>query len=504
MTESLTASDCSTTQIHGGTQASGPVRSVRPPLHLSAAFGFDSLRDAREAFAQRESAFTYARTGSPTVALLERRIAELEGGVGAVATGSGQAAVALALLPLLARSGQTPDVVAREDVPAGHLVASHRIYGGTADLLTDLFAELGITVTWADPHDPASWAQAVTPRTRAFLVESIGNPHADLPDIPALADAAHTAGVPLIVDNTLATPHLLQPGRLGADIVVHSVTKYLTGNGTAIAGAIVDTGRFRPSDAPATWPQFTAPTPRFGGDSLVDRYGEHGAYLHLVRAKYLHDLGPTLSAFNAQQALDGIETLDIRVERHCRTAEALAARLHDHPGARIVRHPSVPGFPNAAIARRDFPRGTGAVLSFEVDGDLATVERFVDSLRLFQLAANIGDSRSMVAHPASMTHCRLSPELLAAGQITPQTIRLSVGRECVEDLWADLVQAFEAAGLGSDPAEATVTAEAALTSKAAVTDTVAPTDTATAEATVTAEAALTSEAFARDLEEVSA
>lgn len=427
---------------------------MQPPVYLSAAYDFSSLRDAREAFAQREAAFTYSRTGSPTVALLERRVAELDVGVGAVATASGQAAIALTLLALAGRSGQSPDGRAHVDIPAGHVIASSKIYGGTADLLNDSLAESGITVTWVDPHKPQAWADAVTDRTRAFLVESIGNPHADLPDIPALARIARAVGLPLIVDNTLASPYLLQPATLGADFVIHSATKYLSGNGTALAGVVVDTGNFSPADHPHRWPQFTAATSRFGDTPLVQRYGEHGAVLHLIRAKYLHDLGPCLAPWSAQQVLEGIETLDVRMDRHCRNAETLAERLLTHPSVHRVRHPSVLGDPNAAVAARYFPRGTGAVLSIELAGDFGVVERFIDALRLFKLAANIGDSRSMVAHPASMTHCRLSPELRAAGEITEQTIRLSVGRENVEDLWSDLAQAFTAAEVGTDDAAA--------------------------------------------------
>ncbi|WP_407938641.1 O-acetylhomoserine aminocarboxypropyltransferase/cysteine synthase family protein [Nesterenkonia haasae] len=427
-------------------------RPVQPPVYVSAAYEFASLRDAREAFAQREAAFTYARTGSPTVALLERRVAELEAGVGAVAFASGQAAIALTLLALAGRSGQSPDGRAHVEIPAGHVVASAKIYGGTADLLNDSLAESGIGVTWVDPHQPQAWADAVTERTRAFLVESIGNPHADLPDIPALARIAHAAQIPLIVDNTLASPHLVQPAALGADFVIHSATKYLSGNGTVLAGVVVDTGRFSPADHPDRWPQFTAATARFGDTPLVQRYGERGAVLHLIRAKYLHDLGPCLAPWSAQQVLEGIETLDVRVDRHCRNAEALAERLSTHSAVHRVRHPSLRGDPNAALAARDFPRGTGAVLSVELAGGFSGVERFIDSLRLFKLAANIGDARSMIAHPASMTHCRLSSELRTAGEITEQTVRLSVGRENLEDLWSDLEQAFAAAGLGTDDA----------------------------------------------------
>ena len=443
-----------TLQIHGGAQASpdtgaGPrpapvARPVHPPVHLSAAFAFDTLAEARETFAQRIPGYTYARTGSPTVALLERRIAALEGGVGAVATASGQAAIALTVLALAGRSGQSPDGEPHPDVPAGHVVASQRIYGGTADLLNDTLAEAGIGVSWVDPHDAAAWSAAVTARTRAFLVESVGNPHADLPDLQALSAAARRAGVPLVVDNTLATPHLLRPAELGADVVVHSVTKYLTGNGTALGGVVVDTGRFDPGADPQRWPQFTAGRRRFGGASLVQSRGPHGALLHLVRAQLLNDLGPALAPWNAQQALEGLETLDLRMQRHVEVAETIAARLHRHPAVTAVRHPSVPGSPDAAVAARDFPRGAGGLLSFELAGGLDAVERFFGALRLFHLAANLGDARSMATHPAWTTHCRLTEQLREAGQITDQTVRLALGREDPEDLWADLSQALAA------------------------------------------------------------
>ncbi|WP_269928631.1 O-acetylhomoserine aminocarboxypropyltransferase/cysteine synthase family protein [Kocuria massiliensis] len=441
-----TAPGIGTVQVHGGTANPPAAHPVHPPLYLTASYSFGSLAEARECFAQRQPGFTYSRTGSPTVGLLERRLAELEGGVGAVATASGQAAISLALLALAGRSGQSPDGEPHPDVDPGHVVASNRIYGGTADLLNDTLAEAGIGVTWVSPHRPEEWARAVTPRARAFLVESIGNPHADLPDLPALAEIAHASGAVLIVDNTLATPYLLRPGLLGADVVVHSVTKYLTGNGTALAGVVVDTGRFNPSLDADRWPQFTVPRRRFGNQSLVAARGEHGAFLHLVRAQLLNDLGPSLAPWNAQQALEGIETLDVRVRRHCEVAEEIASRLQGHPRVAAVRHPSLPGSPDAAIARRDFPRGTGAILSFELDGTTREVEQFFDALRLFTIAVNLGDGRSMISHPAWTTHCRLTPELKAAGGITDQTVRLALGREDVDDLWADLAQALDSVG----------------------------------------------------------
>lgn len=433
-----------TVQIRGGADPAPTGAPVVPPVHLSAAYGFDTLAEARDTFAQTRPGLTYARTGNPTVALLERRVAALEGGAGAVAASSGQAVIALTLLALAGRSGQSPDGEPHPAVLAGHVVASSRIYGGTADLLGDTLAEAGITVTWVDPRRPRAWRQAVTPRTRALLVESVGNPHSDLPDIPALADIAHDVDVPLIVDNTLASPHLLRPGRLGADLVVHSATKYLSGGGISLGGILVDTGRFSPARNPRRWPQLTAARRRFGRRPLVESHGEHGALLHLVRAQLLNDLGPCLAPWNAQQILEGLETLDLRMERHCRSAEDLARRLSRHPAVRAVRHPSLPGSPDAEIARRDFPRGTGGVLSFELS-DEADVEVFFDSLALFTLAANLGDARSLAAHPASMTHCRLSRELRTAGEISEHTVRLAVGREDVEDLWSDLGGALDRA-----------------------------------------------------------
>lgn len=434
----------STAQIHGGTEAQPAVSPVVPPVHLTAAYHFESLAEAREKFAQRLPGSTYSRTGNPTVGLLERRLAELEESVGAVATASGQAAMTLTILALAGRSGQSPDGEPHPDVSAGHVVASNRIYGGTADLFNDTLAEAGIEVTWVDPHRPEQWERATTQRTRAFLVESVGNPHANLPDIPALAETAHGADVPLIVDNTLATPYLLQPGRLGADLVVHSATKYLAGGGTVLAGVVIDTGRFTAARNPQRWPQLTAPRTRFGGRPLIEAQGERGALLHLIRAQLLNDLGPALAPWNAQQVLEGIETLDIRMQRHCQVAEELARRLQNHQSVNRVRHPSLPDSEDAQIARRDFSRGVGAVLSFELDYR-CQAETFFDSLQIFKLAANLGDARSMAAHPASMTHCRLTPALREAGEITEQTVRLAVGREDVEDLWSDLATALDAA-----------------------------------------------------------
>ncbi|NKX55124.1 O-acetylhomoserine aminocarboxypropyltransferase/cysteine synthase family protein [Arthrobacter mobilis] len=416
-----------TTQIHAGYEPQAPYRPVTVPVHQSAAYEFPDYASARRMFALKEPGFTYTRTGNPTVAVLEQRIAALDGGVAALATATGQAAVAVALLALV-RGGE-------------HLVASSKLYGGTVDLLTDTFADFGIEVSFADPADTGAWAAAVRPQTRAFLTESIGNPLATLQDLPALAAIAREAGVPLVVDNTLATPVLYRPLEHGADIVVYSATKFLGGHGAALAGAVVDGGRFDFSAYPDKWPQLTRPKRRYGGDTLWERHG-HGAYLVLARSKYLHDLGPSLSPFNAAQILQGLETLDIRVARHGQNTREVIGFLAGHPAVAAVHHPSVPGHPQAGLADRDFPDGTGSVFSFDLAAGPEQVGPFIDRLGLFKLVANVGDTRSLVAHPAAMTHCRLTPGQRAAAGIAETTIRLSVGLEAAADLVADLDQAL--------------------------------------------------------------
>ncbi len=431
MSVPVTDHDLATRQIHAGTHDQLAQRTLTVPIYQSAAYEFPDYEAARQMFAQTRPGFTYTRTGNPTVAVLEQRISDLEGGVGAVATGSGQSAVAVALLALLGQGA------------GKHLVASEKLYGGTVDLLTDSFADCGIEVTFTDPTTPGAWAAAVRPDTRAFLLESIGNPLATLPDLPGIADVARAAGVPVVVDNTLASPALYRPLEKGADIVVHSATKFLGGHGNALAGAVVDGGTFDWSARPDRWPQFTQARPRWGGLSLAEKCAGASPYLHLVRAKYVHDLGTTLSPFNAAQILQGTETLELRVARHTTSALEVAEFLTGHPAVARVHHPGVPGDPGAGIAARDFPRGTGSVFSFDLAAPAAAVGPFIDALRLFKLVANVGDTRSLVAHPAAMTHCRLTPEQRRAGGIAETTIRLSVGLESPQDLVADLGQALD-------------------------------------------------------------
>jgi len=416
-----------TQQVHAGYEPAAPHRPVVPPIHQTTAFRFPDHATAASMFRLETPGFTYSRTGNPTVAVFENRLAALEGGIGAIATATGQAAVALSLLALL-QGGK-------------HLVASSQLYGGTVDLLTDTFADFGIEVTFADPADPPAWAAAVRPDTRAFFLEAITNPLATLPDLPALADLAHAAGVPVVVDSTLATPALYRPLEHGADVVVHSATKFLGGHGAVLGGAIVDGGTFDYGAAPDRWPQLARPKARYGGQTLVERHGR-GAYLTLARSKFLHDLGPTLAPASAAQFIQGLETLDLRVARHTATALAVAQHLAGHPAVARVHHPGVAGHPSAALAARDFPDGVGSVFSFDLACGPEAVAPFLDALELFQLVVNVGDARSLVSHPATMTHCRLTRQQREAAGIAETTVRLSIGLECPDDLIADLDRAL--------------------------------------------------------------
>lgn len=408
------------------------------PIHHSAAYAFNTLADARAVFAQRAAGYTYARTGNPNVTALESAVTKLERAECAVATSSGQAAVTLALLALTGPVN-------------GHVVASSHLYGGTVDLLTDTLAETGLTVTFADPRYPEQWEAAVTPETRVFFLESIANPLADLPELDAIADIAHRNGAVVIVDNTVATPHLFTPGEHGADLVIHSATKYLSGHGGPLGGLLVDTGNFDPSEDPERWPWLTTPHPRWGDRSPVEIYGAKRALLGVARCKYLNDLGPCMTAITAHEILQGISTLGVRVERQSATAASLAATLNRHPAVARVHHPHFGGARQEELYAQGGYRGTGGVFSVDLNGTPEQVEQVVNSLRLIKLAANIGDVRTLVAHPASMTHCRLTPEQFDASGITEQTLRFTVGLEDVADITADLFQALSVIADATEP-----------------------------------------------------
>lgn len=427
-----------TAAIHSGYTPAAPHFAVAPPIVHSAAFEFPDHATAVEMFALRTPGFTYSRTGNPTVAGFEQRVAALEGGIGAIATATGQSAVAIALLALLG-GGRDEDGVR---LPGGnHVVASSQLYGGTVDLLTDSFADFGYRVDFVDQDDPGAWERAITPDTRAVLLESITNPLSTLPDVGMIAEIAHAAGIPVVVDNTLATPALYRPIEHGADIVVHSATKFMGGHGTALAGVIIDAGRFDFAADPFTWPQLAAPKARYGDRTLIERHGQ-AAYLALARSKYLHDLGPSLSAPAAAEISRGLETLGLRLDRHGANALAIARFLDAHPAVARVHHPGL-----RAETAAD-PRSVVSVFSFDLAAGGETVSPFIDALTLFKLVANLGDTRSLIAHPATMTHCRLTETQRVAAGIGASTIRLSIGLEDPEDLIADLGRCLDAVGRG--------------------------------------------------------
>ncbi len=424
-------------QVQAGYRPGTPQNAVAPPIYQTTAYEFASLQDAADIFALRKAGNLYSRSANPTQLILEERVAALEGGRAAVAVASGQAAVAITLLAL-AKSGE-------------HIVAAQQLYGGTVDLLQDTFSDWGIEVSFVDQDDPAAWREAIRPTTRAFFAESVTNPTAQVLDVRTVADIAHGAGVPLVVDNTVATPYLQRPGDHGADLIVHSATKYLGGHGTSMGGVVVDIGSFDFGADADRWPQLTRPYGRVGDVVLWDRFGEQGqAFAALLKTKYVHDLGPSLSPFNSFQLLQGLETLDLRIARHAASALTVAEHLDAHPDVSAVHHPGLASSPWADAAARYLPKGAPAVFSFDLastgdaDADRGRIHRFVDGLRLVKLVANIGDARSLVAHPASMTHSHLDDAQLADAGISPTTVRLSIGLEDPADIVADVAQALSA------------------------------------------------------------
>ena len=429
------------TQVQRGYVPGTPQNAVAPPIYQTTAYEFTSLQHAADIFALRATGNLYSRAANPTQLIFEERVAALEGGRAAVAVASGQAAVAVTLLAL-ARAGE-------------HIVAARQLYGGTVDLLQDTFADWGIDVTFVDHDDIDAWRDAVRPSTRALFAESVTNPTAQVLDVRAVSEVARSAGVPLVIDNTVATPYLQRPGEHGADIVVHSATKYLGGHGTSMGGVVVDIGSFDFGAEPARWPQLTQPYARVGDVVLWERFGPEAAgaargqaFAALLKTKYVHDLGPSLSPFNSFQLLQGLETLDLRIARHSASGLAVAQFLDGRDGVDAVHHPGLAGSPWAAAAQTYLPRGIPSVFAFDLARsgdaalDLARVHRFVDGLRLVKLVANIGDARSLVAHPASMTHSHLDARQLAEAGISPTTIRLSIGLEDPADIIADIDRAL--------------------------------------------------------------
>ena len=418
-----------TKQIHAGQIADPATHARALPIYQTTSYTFDSTDHAAALFGLAEPGNIYTRIMNPTTDVVEQRIAALEGGVAALFLSSGQAAETFAILNLAAAGD--------------HIVSSPRLYGGTYNLLHYTLPKLGIETTFVtDPDDPDSWQSAVRPNTKAFFAETISNPKIDVLDTPAVSAVAHANGVPLIVDNTIATPYLIQPISQGADIVVHSATKYLGGHGTAIAGVIVDGGTFDWTSS-GKFPGFTVPDPSYHG--VV--FAELGppAFALKARVQLLRDLGSAGAPFNAFLIAQGLETLSLRIERHVSNAQKVAEFLEAHDDVVSVNYAGLPSSPWYERAQKLAPKGTGAVLSFELAGGVEAGKAFVNALKLHSHVANIGDVRSLVIHPASTTHQQLSPaEQLATG-VTPGLVRLAVGLEGIEDILADLQLGFAAA-----------------------------------------------------------
>jgi O-acetylhomoserine (thiol)-lyase len=417
-----------TKQIHAG-QTSDPTTKARAlPIYQTTSYTFDNTEHAAALFGLAEPGNIYTRIMNPTQDTVEQRIAALEGGVAALFLASGQAAETFAILNI-AGSGD-------------HIVSSPRLYGGTYNLLHYTLPKLGIETTFVeDPDDLDSWQKAVQPNTKAFFAETISNPQIDILDIPGVAKVAHDSGVPLIVDNTIATPYLIQPIAHGADIVVHSATKYLGGHGTAIAGVIVDSGNFDWTNG--KFPGFTEPDPSYHGVVFADLGAP--AYALKARVQLLRDLGSAASPFNAFLVAQGLETLSLRIERHVANAQKVAEYLEGHDDVVSVNYAGLPSSPWHERAKKLAPKGTGAVLSFELSGGIEAGKAFVNALKLHSHVANIGDVRSLVIHPASTTHQQLSAEEQLATGVTPGLVRLAVGLEGIDDILADLECGFAAA-----------------------------------------------------------
>ena len=419
-----------TLQLHVGQERPDPVTDARAvPIYQTTSYVFRDSAHAAARFGLQDPGNIYGRLTNPTQSVFEERVAALEGGVAALAVASGAAAVAYAFQNIT-RAGE-------------HIVAAETIYGGTYNLLANTLPTYGVTATFVDPSDVANFGRAVRPETRAIFIETLGNPNSNVIDIEAVAAVAHRHGIPLIVDNTFGTPYLIRPIEHGADIVVHSATKFIGGHGTSLGGVIVDSGRFDWA-ASGKFPQLSEPDPSYHGVRFTEAAGA-AAYAVRIRAILLRDTGAALSPFNAFILLQGLETLSLRVERHVQNALKVVEYLSHHPGVVRVNHPALPGHPDHALYERYFPQGGGSIFTFEIRGGQEEAHRFIDSLEIFSLLANVADVKSLVIHPATTTHSQLSPEELAAQGITPATVRLSVGTEHVDDLIADIEQALDAA-----------------------------------------------------------
>ena len=426
-----------TLQIHAG-QTADPTTGARAlPLYQTTAYEFRDTTHAANLFGLAELGNIYTRIMNPTQDAVEQRLAALEGGVAALLLASGSAATTFAVLNV-AEAGD-------------HIVSSPSLYGGTYNLFHYTLPKFGIEVTFVDnPNDPESWKKAVKPNTKAFFGETIANPKNEILDIKTIADIAHSVGVPLIVDNTVATPYLIKPIEYGADVVVHSATKFLSGHGNAVVGAIIDAGKFDYAQHQDRFPGFNKPDPSYHGLVFSQAlgvgcaFGANLSYIFKIRLQLLRDIGAAVSPFNAWLLAQGLETLSLRMDRHLENTQAVATWLEAHPDVEKVHYASLASSPWHALAKKYTPKGSGAVVSFELKAGIEAGKKFVESLELFSHVANIGDVRSLVIHPATTTHSQLSPEEELAAGVTPGLVRLSLGLENIVDIKADLEAGFKA------------------------------------------------------------
>lgn len=417
-----------TLQLHVGQETPDSATDARAvPIYATTSYVFRDCASAADRFALKEEGNIYGRLTNTTQQVLEKRVAALEGGNSALALASGAAAISYTLEAL----GQN----------GGHFVAQKTIYGGTYNLLAHTLPTLGITATFVNIHDLNETESAITDKTRGIYIETLGNPNSDIPDVDALAVLAHKHGIPLIVDNTFGTPYLIRPIEHGADIVVHSATKFLGGHGTTLGGIIVDSGKFDWCGS-GKYPALTEPNPSYHGVTFTEAAHE-AAFLTYVRAVLLRDMGATISPFAAFLLLQGIETLSLRIERHSENTARVIEFLKNHPMVERVNHPSLPEHPDNLLYKKYFTNGGGSIFTFEIKGGVKEAHKFIDSLEIFSLLANVADVKSLVIHPATTTHSQLNEKELAEQGIKPNTIRLSVGTEHIDDIIADLQNGFD-------------------------------------------------------------
>lgn len=418
-----------TLQLHVGQEHPDPATDARAvPIYQTTSYVFRDSAHAAARFGLADAGNIYGRLTNSTQDVLEKRIAALEGGVAALALASGAAAITYAI-QALAQDG-------------GHIVAQKTIYGGSYNLLEHTLPHYGITTTFVDAHNLAELESAIRPETRAIYLETLGNPNSDIPDIDRIAELAHAHGLPLVIDNTFGTPYLIRPIEHGADIVVHSATKFIGGHGTTLGGIIVDSGKFD-WKASGKYPAIADPNPSYHGISFADAVGP-AAFVTYIRAILLRDTGATISPFNAFLLLQGVETLSLRLDRHAENTKKVVEYLNAHPLVEHVNHPSLPDHPDHSLYEKYFPHGGASIFTFEIKGGQEEAHRFIDHLEIFSLLANVADVKSLVIHPATTTHSQLTEEELADQGIKPNTIRLSIGTEHIDDIIADLEKGFAA------------------------------------------------------------